>query len=78
MWLDADFWAVALWRTVMPTLRGTVCPSLARWRRCSYAWAQAGFPTFPTGGVPLVSTRGKEIWWVQIGGQECRVEVALG
>ena len=38
---------------------------------------QAGLPTFPTGGVPLSGTRGKEICWIQIGSQEGRVEVAL-
>jgi hypothetical protein len=38
---------------------------------------QAGLPTFPTGGVPLLGTRGKRICWVQIGGQKRRVEVAL-
>ena len=36
---------------------------------------QAGLPTFP---VPLVpGTRGKEICWIQIGGQKRRVEVTL-
>ena len=36
---------------------------------------QAGFPTFP---VPLVpGTRGKQMCWIEIGGQKRRVEVAL-
>jgi hypothetical protein len=75
VWLDVDFWAVALWRWGVPTLRGMVCPSLARWMSRSYAWAQAGFPTFPVSVVP--GTRGKKICWVQIGSQEGRVGVTL-
>ena len=39
---------------------------------------QAGFPTFPTDGVPLSGTRGKKLWWFEIGGQKRRIEVALG
>jgi hypothetical protein len=38
---------------------------------------QAGLPTFPTGGIPLSGTRGKDFYRVQIGGQESRVEVTL-
>ena len=38
---------------------------------------QARPRTFPTGGVPLSGTRGKEVWWIQIGGQKRRVQVAL-
>jgi len=36
---------------------------------------QAGLPTFPVRVVP--GTRGKRICWIQIGGQEGRVEVTL-
>ena len=52
MWLDVDFWAAALWREGIPTLRGTDCPSLARWMNCSYAWAQAGPCPRLLAGVP--------------------------
>ena len=38
---------------------------------------QARLRTFPTGGVPLSGTRGKQICWIQIGGQKRRVEVTL-
>src|SRR5215471_4634623 len=44
-------------------------PRTRRFIACSYAWAQAGFPTFPAGGVPPLGTRGKKLWWIQIGGQ---------
>ena len=30
---------------------------------------QAGLPTFPTGGVPRLGTRGKKVWWIQVGGK---------
>src|SRR5215469_8536101 len=45
---------------------------------CSYAWAQTGFPTFPTRGVPRLGRRAKKIWWIEVGGKIRRVEVALG
>jgi hypothetical protein len=59
----------------IPKERGRGCPALARWMVCSCAWAQARLPTFP---VPLVpGTRGKQVYWIQIGGQKRGVEVAL-
>ena len=57
--------------------------SLRRVARRPVRCPQAGLPTFPTGGISLLSTRGekicwiKEISWIKVSRQKRRVEVAL-
>jgi hypothetical protein len=57
-------------RQMLPRTRSLICVLVC----CP----QARLPTFPTGGVPRLGTRGMGICWVLVGGQKRRVEVALG
>ena len=77
MWLDLDFWAVALWRQGDTHASGQFLPLSRALDEVLVCCPQAGFSTFPTGGVPRLGTRGKIVWWIQIGGQKRGVEVTL-
>src|SRR5579862_6813106 len=77
VWLGLDFWAVALWRPGNTHASGHGLPLSRALEESLVCCPQAGFPTFPTGGVPLSGTRGKRICWIQIGGQKRRVQVPL-
>ena len=54
-----------------------VLPRTRTLNRLLVCCPQAGFPTFPTQRRTAVGIRGKKIWWIEIGGQKRRVEVAL-
>ena len=77
MSFDGDFWADALWRMGDTHASGHGLPLSRALKESLVCCPQAGFPTFPTNGVPRLGTRGRRICWIQIGGQKRGVEVTL-